>query len=241
MRTPLIFWLAVAVAGAALGVGCGSAPSSSPTVTPEPKLDPRAALRRATTQLLELESAAFTLEHLAGNTTLFPGLVMTKASGVVDIPDKVRLRVEAESSMPRSYVEINVVTIGDRAYMTDIFSGQWRQVPVEYLPVSFSQLGQTLAGIVEAVEDPLWAGSLVLKGRNTLRISGHVPSQALASLVPGAAAGLDVGLELRLDQGDGLLRQVLIKGPVVPGDIPDAVRLLTLDGINLPVDIVPPG
>jgi ACT domain-containing protein len=47
-------------------------------------------------------------------------------------------------------------------------------------------------------------------------------------------------LEFWLDQ-DGLLQQVLIIGRVVATDIPETVRKLTLENINQPVTIEPPG
>jgi len=232
--------LAMAAMLLAQAMACGSLPSPTPTPTPKPTPDPQVTLRRAVSLVLEMESAAFTLEHQAGSTILFPGLEMSKASGVVDIPDRIRLRVEAQSTIPRAFVEINVVIIGDQAWMTDFISGQWRQVPLESLPVTFSDLGRTLADIIEAVRDPRLVGSQELEGRDTYRIEGRVQSEDLAALVPGAGEGFEVVLMLWLDQDDGLLRRVLITGQVVPSDIPGAVRLLTLEDINLPVDITVP-
>lgn len=165
---------------------------------------------------------------------------MNKASGVVEVPDKLRLTVEAELESPRSYVEINVITIGDRAYIKDLFFGQWREEPTEALPVNFVNFGRTLGDIMAAVHDPKLVGSEELAGRAYHRLEGVVQSEDLADLVPGAGQGFDVVLELWLDQEDGLLRQVLITGQVVPSDIPDTVRLLTLDDINVPVHITPP-
>ena len=40
-----------------------------------------------------------------------------------------------------------------------------------------------------------------------------------------------------VDRAEGLLLQVLITGQVVPTDNPDTVRALTLDDIDLPVEI----
>ncbi|MCI0894652.1 MAG: hypothetical protein J4N84_07110, partial [Chloroflexi bacterium] len=90
-----------------LATGCSPAPTSTPTPTPLPLVDPAAVLQRAVAQVLALKSVAFTLEHQIGTTMLFPGLEMSKASGVVDIPEKFSLKVEAELEFPRSYVEIN--------------------------------------------------------------------------------------------------------------------------------------
>ena len=237
LRLPVALLVALVLSHAA---GCGPAPTPVPTATPEPPPDPRAALALAVTNLLSLDSAAFTLEHQIGSTALLPGLVMMKATGVVDIPDGLRLTVEAEVASPQTFVEINVIIVEQQAYMTNFFTGQWQMVPLESLPVNFLDFGQTLAGILEAVTDPALSGVEEIEGRQNQRITGRVPSEALASLVPGAAEGLEVNLELWVDWGDGLLRRVLINGPVVPGDVPETVRLLTIDDVNLPVDIAPP-
>ena len=223
-----------------IAAGCGPAPTPVPLATLAPTPDPRETLALAVDNLVELKSAAFTLEHQAGSTTLLPGLVMKKAIGVVDIPDRLRLTVEAEVAVPRTFVEINVITIGQEAYMTDFFSGQWRTVPLETLPVNFLDFGRTLADIVDAVAGPSFSGVEEIEGRPHQRITGTVPSEALAALVPGAAEGLEVELELWLDREAFLLSRVLITGPVLTGDFPETVRLLLIDDFNLPVNITPP-
>ena len=223
----------------ALAVSCGDGTPTqgSPQVQ---AVDAREVLREAVAEVLRLESAAFVLEHLTGTTTLFPGLEMSKAFGVVDIPDKFRITVEAESAFPRSFVEIKVVTIGDKAYMTDVITGQWREVSLGVLPIDLSNLGQTLADIIEAVEAPSHINDELLKGVDSHHIRGRIQSQELAGLVPGAGQGFDVQLDLWLEQSRSLLLQVLITGKVVPTDSQDTVRLLTLDDINLPVEITAP-
>ena len=202
--------------------------------------DPRPIMRRAVDQLLSLESAAFTLEHVAGTTEVLPGLEMTKAFGVVEIPRKFAVTVEAELAAPRTYIEIGVVTIDDTAYMTDILSGQWRAVSPSSLPFTLNDLGDTLAGVIDAVQEPELVGQDRRRGMETYRIRGNIKSQDLALLVPGAGTGFDVGLELWLDRSNGLLHQALITGKVVPTDIDEAVRRLTLDEINVPVNITVP-
>ena len=50
-----------------------------------------------------------------------------------------------------------------------------------------------------------------------------------------------MNLDLWLEQSKSLLLQVLITGRVIPSDDADTVRVLTLDDINVPVEISPPG
>ena len=217
---------------------CGS---GTPTQPPggAVAIDPEPAMRQAVGQLLALESAAFILEHLEGSTVLVPGVLMTKVSGEVSIPDRFHVTVEAESLFPKSYLEISIITIEDTAYMTDIFSGRWNKVSADALPFNLSGLGQTLADIVDAVQQPRVVGEERLNGVDTLHIGGEIASQDLSRLVPGAGEDFPVELEVWLDL-NGLLRQVLIVGRVVPTDAPDTVRRLTLENINQPVEINPP-
>ena len=198
-------------------------------------------MRQAVGQLLALESAAFSLDHLEGSTVLVPGVLMTKVSGEVSIPDRFRVTVEAESEFPKSYIEISIITIDDTAYMTDIFSGRWNQISVGSLPFNLSSLGKTLADIMEAVEMPRVLGEERLRGVNTFHIQGEVASEDLSELVPGSGDGFPVRLDLWLDRSQGLLQQVHIIGRVVPSDAPNTFRELTLEDINQPVNIEAPG
>ena len=135
-----------------------------------------------------------------------------------DIPDRFRLKVEAETLIPRSFVEIGVITIGDKAYMTDLLTKKWRQVEPSALPFTLSDISVTLAGIIEAVDEPTLVGSERLGDRDTYHIQGSILSQDLAGLVPGAGEGFDVRLDLWLAKPGNLLLQILISGMVIPTD-----------------------
>ena len=212
------------------------------TETPEDEVevDPGPVLEQAVTQLLALESASFSLTHLKGSTALVPGVSMTMVSGEISIPDRFSVTVEARSEFPKSYLEISIVTIENTAYMTNIFGGGWNQISPDSLPFNLLGLGQTLAGIVDAMQSPRVLGEERLNGIDTLYINGTIDSQDLAQLVPGAGEGFPVSLELWLDQSQGLLQKVLIVGRVVPTDDTDTVRELTLKDINQPVNIEVP-
>jgi len=231
--------LVVAILVLGVLAACGM---DGPTRSPEAlDIDPGPALQQAVEQLLALESASFVLDHLEGSTILVPGVLMTKVSGEVSIPDRFSVTVEAESEFPKSYIEISIVTIEDMAYMTDIFSDGWNQIPVDSLPFNLLGLGQTLADIIDAIQAPQAIGEERVNDVETLHIGGSINSEVLSELVPGAEEGFPVGLVLWLDRSQGLLQKVLIVGRVVPTDDTDTVRQLTLEDINQPVEIEPPG
>ena len=221
-----------------LTVACGPEKAADP-VDDAAGIDAQEAMEQAVGQLLALESASFVLEHLEGNTQLFPGVLMSKVYGEVLIPDRFRVTVEAESQFPRSYIEISIITIDDTSYMTGIFSRRWNEVATESLPFNLSGLGQTLADIVTAVQQPRAVRTERLNSVDTVHIKGDIASEDLSELVPGAGKGFSVGLDLWLGL-DGLLQRVNIVGRVMPTDDVDTLRQLTLDNINEPVAIDPP-
>lgn len=231
-------WLLAALLLMVQTLACSS--EALPTPNSGPPQDLGEILRQSVSRLLALDSVAFTLEQEKGTTTLATGVEMRKAYGVVDIPDRFMLTVEAELVSPRIFLEIWVVVIEDQAYITDLLTGKWGRASLAAVPVNVSNLGQTLADITRAVEAPVLVGSERLRGRETHHIKGTIRSEDLSGLVPGAGQGFGVDLDIWLDQSEKLLLQAIIVGRVVPTDIPDARRLLTLDSFDATVDITAP-
>lgn len=214
--------------------GCNLGPGPSP----DPRVDPQEILRQSAARVLALESVEFTLEHQEGTTELLPGLKLSRVSGVAAIPDRFRFTVEAEVS--NTFVEIGVVVIGDQAYMTNFLTGRWQEVPREVLPLNLSDLGKTLAGIIESVQAPALVGIERWHDYEAYRIRGTVKSNDLSTLVPNAGDGFDVELELWVDRDQELLLQVRIDGRMLDTDGPETVRVIALEGIDVPVAIAPP-
>ena len=216
---------------------CGSPPT--PTPTPEPP-DPRKELQRTVQTLLELQSGSFDLEHITGSTNLLPGVLMHRAYGKAIVPDKFDVTVEAELLFPRSYLEIGMISIDGTAYMTNVLNGEWGEVAPDTLPINLTNFGEILARIVEQVQTPELLGQETLDGADVYRISGGILSEDLKELVPTAATGYAVSLEVTTDRATGALRQALITGQVVATDLPESQRRLTLSDLNQPVTIEPP-
>jgi hypothetical protein len=230
------FWFLVTGIALVLVFAVGCSPAATPT--PDLQIGPQQVLRQAIDRVLALKSGAFTLEHQKGTTVLLPGIEMSKVYGVAEIPDRFRFTVEAEVS--NTFVKASVVVIEDQAYMTNFLTGRWQPVAKEVLPLNFANLGQTLGDIIQAVQDPKLVGAEKLNGHDAYHIQGKIRSDDLSTLVPNAGQGFDVVMDLWVERSDFLLRQVWLTGQVVDTDVPDAVRVLTLDEVDIPVDISPP-
>ena len=74
-----------------------SSDSSDLALKSESAIDAEPVLLQAVEQLMGLESASFSLNHIKGSTVLMPGVLMTKISGEISIPDRSRVTVEAVS------------------------------------------------------------------------------------------------------------------------------------------------
>ena len=216
-----------------------SCASPTPTPIPEP-VDPREELQRTVERLLELQSGAFELEHIEGSTSILPGILMHRAYGEAVVPNKFDVTVEAELLFPRSYLEIGMISIDGTAYMTNVLNGEWGEVSLESLPINLSNFGEILARIVDQVQTPELLGEDSVDGVEVYRIGGAILSEDLKELVPSAATGYPVALEITTDRASGDLRQALITGRVVATDVPEAERRLTLDHLNQTVTIEPP-
>ena len=221
----------------ALLSACSQQPTATPMPSPTP-VDPKAELRRTVERLLALESVSFVLEQTVGATTLSPGIEMNRAYGTVIVPGKFDVTVEAE--VANLYVELGMASIDGVSYMTNPITGQWAVVPAESIPINLLTLGSTLAGVVEAVQWPELLGKSALDGVDVYHIRGSILSEDLLELVPGADEGYPVMLEMWMEQQSGTLLKATITGQVTDDDVPDALRVLTLDNINQPATIEPP-
>ena len=211
-----------------------------PTPTPEPPPDPRALLDQAAERLVALRTVAFDLQHQEGSTQLFPGVEMTRAFGEAEIGTGFRFTVEAR--LGSSYFETHAVVLDGRTYMTNFLTGNWEEVAPGSLPFNFTDVGRSLADILENVREPELAGEEPIDGREAYRIRGNSWSQDLRVLVPNAGDGYDIVMELWVARTSGALTYATLTGPLVDTDVPEVVRTLSLTGLDQPVEIaIPPG
>ncbi len=225
------------------GAGATATPAPTPTLTPIP--DPAAILARAAERVAAAESLSFALEHPAGSTQLSPGLLLTRASGVANQPDRFRIKLELETA--GSFVELEVIGIGDETWMTNLFSGQWEAaaaaVPV---PVRFDNAGQMFADIIAGVENPQLAGTERVEDGDggsyaAWRIQGTMPGAALAVVLPGTTlAAAAIPVTVWADQDETRLPRLELRGPLAAGDLPEVARVLTLELREPAAEIVAP-
>ena len=218
-------------------LSCGTAPTGTPLSEPTATPSPRQVIEVSGARMTALKTARFALEQQGQSAALFFGVELNLLKGEVSMPDRFKLRVEATSTFIRSFIEINIIGVGDRAFLTNPITGEWNEIPTDDLPFNFANLGHTLRDIIRSIQDPRFVGTEELDGVQSWRVKGMVSSEDLISLASGADPGYPVTLEGWIGQPEGLLRKVKIEGRIFAEDDPDVVRVLTLHGFDEPVEI----
>ena len=186
-----------------------------------------------------IEWAAFSLKHLRGSAIWGSlGLELKTVEGVVALPDRSRFRIEAAPIGRPGYIEIAIIVIGDQPYLNLV--GRWGELDASALAFNFNDLGRTLGDIILAMQDPVFSGTEIVAGSETLRMKGSVSSETLKTMVPNAASGFTVGLEVWVARDDPVLLKLRVEGKILADDQPDVVRELTLGDFDVPVEITPP-
>ena len=113
-------------------------------------------------------------------------------------------------------------------------------MPLEQVPFNFAGLGPTLRDVLFMIRDGDGAitGSESVMGAQTIRVEGNISSEQLSDLITSVDSGHAVTLTFWIDETElSLLRQLRIAGQLYDDDGPETTRLVTIDGINVPVEI----
>ena len=110
---------------------------------------------------------------------------------------------------------------------------------MDQVPFNFSGLGMTFRDVIHMIMDGDGAitGSESVLGAQAIRVEGTVQSEQLSNLITSVDSGHTVTLTLWIDEAEHFLRQLRIAGQLYDDDGPETTCLVTIDGINVPVEI----
>ncbi len=216
-------------------------PTSTPTPTPAP--DPLALLDRAANRILAAEFLAFSLERQpgesqSGGASASPVLTLTRAEGTAQIPDRLRMALDIEVS--GSFLQIGVIVVGDAAYMTDFFTGEWAPIAKEQVPFFSDNIAQTFAGLIAGIDSPELVDAAPTEEGHTHHLRGTIPTVVLSQVFPGAVPETDLPVDVWVDEAGDRLPKARLTGKVAAGDAADTVRVLLLEVPESPEEIVAP-
>ena len=218
-------------------------PTPKPTSTPTPTPDPLALLDRAANRILAAGFLAFSLERQpgesqSGGASASPVLTLTRAEGTAQIPDRLRMALDIEVS--GSFLQIGVIVVGDAAYMTDFFTGEWAPIAKEQVPFFSDNIAQTFAGLIAGIDSPEPVDAAPTEEGYTHHLRGTIPPVVLSQVFPGAVPETDLPVDVWVDEAGDRLPMARLTGKVAAGDAADTVRVLLLEVPESPEEIVAP-
>ncbi len=212
------------------------APTATPVPTPTPELTLEDLLVSVREKLSSMSTARFQMIDELESGSKFFGNTLKSIEGDIKSPDSFRMLVDVVAP-GFGFVQIEMMAIGDQAFMKFAKDAPWAPLPLDQVPFNFGGIGTTLSDLVPVIKDLSIAGTETLEGAVAIRLDGTVTSEDLLSLITSADPGYAVALSFWVDEADHTLRQIRIAGQIFDDDAPETTRLLIIDRINDPVDI----
>ena len=191
-------------------------------------------LSSAGEKLAAMSSAKFQMIDEMASGAKFFGTTLKTLEGEVQPPDRAKLLVDVEAP-GLGFVEIQILAVGEDAYMKFSKDAPWLPMPLEQVPFNFSGIGVTLSELLPTMKN-VAIDLEVVRDAQTIRLDGDVMSEQMGDLITSVDSGHAIKLTFWFDETEYTLRQFRIVGQLFSDDAPATSRLLTMD-INVPVDI----
>lgn len=193
-------------------------------------------LADAAENMLVYDTMKFDLVYEKGSTKLYTGIKMTKASGEIERPGKMKATVQTKVG----FVKINVkaTVIGDKAEVRAVGIEEDYTLPSDLAHIIADPV-LLLPNLASAVVDPVVTKIETNKKGQTLTwVSGTFdPGLLQDDAVRGYAEIIgERPVDIAIDE-NGLIVSVRISGAFVPQDSKDVVRRVDIYGFGEPVNI----
>lgn len=197
-------------------------------------------LANAAQKMLEFDTMKFDLNYEKGSTKLYTGIKMTKASGEIQRPGRLKATVQTKVGFVK--VNVKATVIGDKAEVRAVGIEEDYTLPSELAHIIADPV-LLLPDVVGAVENPVVSSVETVKkgkdkGKQLTWVTGTFnPDLITDEAVRGYAQRLGARpVDIAIDE-NGLIVSVRIAGAFVSQDSKDVVRRLDIYGFGEPVNI----
>ncbi len=214
------------------------APTPTPTIAPTPNPDASLndLLSSAAGKLAAISTVKFQMVDELESGAKFFGMTVKSVEGEVRSPDRFRMVVAVET--PNfGFVEIEMLAVGEQAYMKFSEDAPWAPLPLDQVPFNFGGIGVALSELLPILQNASIAGRESIGAAGTVRIDGDIVSEDLSGLITSLDSGHAVTLTFWIDETEHTIRQFRINGKIYNDDGPGTQRLVSITDINVPVDI----
>lgn len=225
-----------------------AARQGTPIASPATASDADLLLTEAATAMTELDTFAFSLTTVEGETVILEGFTLEEISGVVRRPTDFQTTVTVEipfASLDLTAVSVNnevwieLPTIGDSV-------GGWTSLGSSEGLLSLLNPDVLILQAVPFVENATIVDTGDIDGVEVTYVSGTVDFRAIAERYASGEADLTsqvaegpVLLLIAIDE-ERLIREIEITGPILVNEEADVVRLVNFTEFNETVEIEEP-
>lgn len=235
-------WLIVPLASVlVLLTACGGGSGTKETPTPPPP-SAQQILTAASQQLAKTQTVHFTLD-VQGQTYIDDPHTMQliSAQGDLERPGKVDVQFKIKI-LGAPTISIQMITIGDRAWTTDLLSGKWQPAPKEfgYNPSVLFDTKNGLGPVVGGIQNPKLVGTESVNGSDAYHITGTVPADMIGPLTDGTMSGNPITVDVLIGKENHQLLRATLKEPPQTGKKQPAVWTLNISNYDKKVSIEAP-
>jgi len=219
--------------------GCGV--TAEERVTPPATPTPTELLEMASQRLAETPTVHFVLE-VEGETFVDPlaNMLLVRAEGDLQRPDRVRTAFQIE--VIGRLISMHLVSVGDKAWMTNLLTGEWGDAPLEftYRPGIIFSARDGMGPVMERVQDVERLEDEDISGRSAYHVRATVAQSIVRPLTYNTIKGSPITIDFWIDRETQALLRARISEPPVADRPQPAVWTLDFSHHGEAVSIDPP-
>lgn len=198
-------------------------------------------LERASARIAETDSLSFSLQ-IEGETFVDSEetIQLLEATGELVRPDRVHSRFKVRV-LDTVTVTMEIVTIGDKTWSTDLVTGDWGEAPVEfsYNPSILFDTNDGVGPVMDRVSNANLLGIEEMHDQDAYHIQAQVDGEVIGPLTSYTMTGTPITVDLWIDQATFDLLRARLTEPT-SNDKQPTVWTLDLDDHDESFEIEPP-
>ena len=198
-------------------------------------LTPADVLTKSYDSMQAAKSFHFLMEHDTSGTPIGKDILMTKLEGDIVSPDKLQAKITGTYS--DMAIEVRLVTVADKTYMTNPLSGTWEVVPNSFEVLNDFDPSNGVASIIKGMTNVSDLGDEKVGKTLCYHIKGDVLSESFAPLTGTTATGVPVATEVWIDKKTLLVKQMKVTGKITDTEVDGITRTLTFTDYNKDIEI----
>ena len=195
-------------------------------------------ISKAQAAILKVSSYHFNLtaDNPGAGDSLF---AIKSADGDILVPDK--LKANANAIAMGNIVQVKIVAIGQKQYVTDPVTGNWNQTSALLDPRTLSDPQTGVAAILGHIQNPSTPSDGSVDNTSCWNINGQLDTRYLTGIVgTDITPGTMLSVTACIGKTDNLPYLIRINGIAIKGDTDKTVRTFKLSKFNETLTITAP-